>query len=1577
MTPMPFSLRAARAAIATVATLLLAVAGAVVAPHAGGQPSSSPSGSPSGSPGPAEDELGVTLLNPSTGYDDPPKVGDRFDGTDTRYTIVARTTGTAESAVIEASLASQNSDGTYANEITIGELAPIAARSDVWQLDWDIPSSIPEGPALMTVRAYVDTPSGFVETGSDAVGVDVFYRDPTAAPLGAYETVDVLWPEQGGPLGWYKPRVGAWRNVIDGTTSPGATHVRTLVSTTPPGETPAFVSCGSAAVVFRDTFATFSGRCTLDASTRPSAVTAVAAVAEYRETASGVRFLQAADVRTVSSYAVSPERMSVVVTPVARRVLAPAAACQSFTVTVTDDHGRPVLGANVDVHATGPADALLLTGTALAAPDPHAKEQTQPCPSGSPVPGTPVTQGDHNVPGGIDAKHMETIRGTGLDSASQLPGQTSFLLASDHAGFTELTAWVDDEEITRDTDQRPPDDDRLDPAEPIGHATMQWLTERPALSLDPLGGTAPAGSCFPYVVKARAGTAPLPGINVDVHATGPDAGLDFCDPGGASERRAPVTGAGANAHEAEDPSESHHFSSTGPAAQHSEGETDSAGNLVVGLTSPVTGDSTVVAWIDGEPGSDDDVQQSAETSASGTVSWATSRAEADLGFVNPSPYGGHTEGTGTGTQVPDDGGAVDVLVRVDLAGAADGVEILLATGTSNTFSSLGEAERVGSTDLYRLEWPVDVPDGSYKLRARLAGTSIVEDLAVTVGAGELLPTVPKPPFETLELHRPQVAAGAPFSRRSTIVAGRASAGAEGVDVYYTKVPSKDTPRLQDWVFCGYAGLGGTGTARQDFSTPCTLAGADQAAQVTGIAAITYDCTVDGCDANPRPEPPAGGAPAPREPGQKDTGDAVRVFGYEAHPLLAIEPPEAEAVTGDCRRFEVVLRDQTGQPIGDDNVDLHLRGPSPSTHFCRPSEGATGSRAPDGGGHTTTGADPAVQLEAAHEDGTGAATLHTEGETLPDGTLVFGVTSEAAGDGEMTAWVDRDDDDLQDDGEPSDTGLLHWVAPRGCLVVGSEGPDVLRGTAEADVFCGLEGNDVIRGGGGADTVFGGAGADRIFGGAGGDTLRGARGDDLLNGGPGRDSCRGGPGRDRIARCESASRERERAAAAPRSGVQPGSGSRALRPPRCADPLRGSLTRTSPPATLSPRRKRQPCRARAHRRASTPRANPNLGREEGALVTRAAPRPPARSPAREVPVHRTATRGGTPLVVGVVEAGALRRTFTIPRRDARTKSGYQRELSQSRVNRLVKDLRENRVDLPTSILVNLRDFQPDRHLVERKGRLFFRHGDESLYVVDGQHRVEALARLVDEDEARWGSFEIPFVCMLGATEREEIRQFYVVNSTAKSVRTDLALDLLKQRAESEPGLMDALIESGETWKIKGQQVVEDLAKTRLWRGRTRFPGEPKGETTIGSAGLVGSLRPLLNTPYFGALTPPNQVKILDAYWEGVAQIVPECFVRPTEYTLQKTTGVNVMHGLLVSVLEYVRSVGRSVVEPEVYADVLGGVLPELEGDTTSGEIVRGSDFWLGSGEGAAGSYSSNAGRRVLTAKLRGMLPPIEVE
>lgn len=364
--------------------------------------------------------------------------------------------------------------------------------------------------------------------------------------------------------------------------------------------------------------------------------------------------------------------------------------------------------------------------------------------------------------------------------------------------------------------------------------------------------------------------------------------------------------------------------------------------------------------------------------------------------------------------------------------------------------------------------------------------------------------------------------------------------------------------------------------------------------------------------------------------------------------------------------------------------------------------------------------------------------------------------------------------------------------------------------------------------------------------------------------------------------------------------------------------------------------------------------------------------------EIPVQLTKSesRKWTPKVTGVITARDLYARYEIPRRDQRDKSGYQRELSTTRVNKLAKDLRGERVDLPTSILVNLRSFEEGRNLRMLNEHLHLRLEGGPLYVVDGQHRVAALARLFEEDPERWGNYEIPFVCMLGADELEEMRQFYVVNSTAKSVRTDLALDLLKQQAEAHPEVMISLEETGQTWKVKGQALAEELSRTKHWRGLMRFPGEPKAGTTISSASVVSSLKPLFSNAFFGQMPTPSQVKLLNAYWQGIEDTIPEPFEEPTEYTLQKGQGAMVMHGVLTYVLEYVRSTGRSVVEPQPYADALESVLLDLEGDTASGDPVRGADFWLSGAEGAAGAYSSSAGRRVLIARLRGLLPEIQV-
>lgn len=84
----------------------------------------------------------------------------------------------------------------------------------------------------------------------------------------------------------------------------------------------------------------------------------------------------------------------------------------------------------------------------------------------------------------------------------------------------------------------------------------------------------------------------------------------------------------------------------------------------------------------------------------------------------------------------------------------------------------------------------------------------------------------------------------------------------------------------------------------------------------------------------------------------------------------------------------------------------------------------------------------------------------------------------------------------------------------CTIIGTNGPDILNGTAGDDVICGLAGDDTINAGGGNDVVFGELGNDTIDGGPGNDVLLGQENNDVLRGGTGNDRLFGGSGNDTI-------------------------------------------------------------------------------------------------------------------------------------------------------------------------------------------------------------------------------------------------------------------------------------------------------------------------------------------------------------------------------------------------------------------------------------------------------------------------------
>ncbi len=366
------------------------------------------------------------------------------------------------------------------------------------------------------------------------------------------------------------------------------------------------------------------------------------------------------------------------------------------------------------------------------------------------------------------------------------------------------------------------------------------------------------------------------------------------------------------------------------------------------------------------------------------------------------------------------------------------------------------------------------------------------------------------------------------------------------------------------------------------------------------------------------------------------------------------------------------------------------------------------------------------------------------------------------------------------------------------------------------------------------------------------------------------------------------------------------------------------------------------------------------------------------------------GKIPTLVGVMPLQALvlkplgsqfdhRLRMNIPRSEFKEHRGYQRKLSPKRVNDLKRELRGNAVDLPTAILLNRRDVKLEDLTEVSDGQRFLlldqqEQNPEPFYVVDGQHRLCALQELSFDDYLRWQDFPLPFVCMVGATEIQEMRQFYVVNSTAKSVKTDLAYLLIKQQAEQDPRVLESLVAQDKAWQVTGQEIVEAVAERAPWQGRIRFANDRKGNTTVTNSAFITSLRPLLSQSLvFRSQCAGQQAEILAAYWRGIQRCLPEPFDNPQEYALQKGPGIFSLHSVFAHVFEYLRATGLAVTDPESYQSVMEELLQQLEGDTPSGERVFGVDFWRSS-DGGASIYSSHAGRRVLAARIEKMLPTI---
>ena len=512
----------------------------------------------------------IQLVNPS-GYSPTLRISDKEDDENT-YHLVAWVAEVPANPFVEFELATPATG--------LATVTGVQVATDTWAADFNIPDTVPDGQYLLRAILY----SGQDDQATDTQTITV-QSNPNVKPA---ETVEMTYPANGGGLGFFTPTGGRGAAVLEGIVSSAAARVRALYSITDPGKEPVWEPCGSGVP---DDNNEVRARCTLVDDGPATRVRAVALVANNTPPP-GEAFAagdETGDAHRVIPYSQTPTGLQF--DPETEKV--DPGSCALVKISVFDQSAQEIVGANVDVHATGPDDQLRFgssrgSTSAFQAPD-KVHTGSEPTVKCAPT-DEDNSQGEHNVPASPDQKHIESRSGTGVD------GSFTFALRSESKGGTLIQAWADVD-----------GDDAQAPGEASGGAQLGWGTAPPepqrTIILDPQFASPERGSCQSFTVTVKQGGQPLGSRNVDIHVKDP-AGVGFCAPPGNAVRP-PDDG-------------DHSGGQDEDGTLHAEGETNSSGQLVFGATSAEKGLTNITVWLDED---DDDDFDDDESSTSGQASW--------------------------------------------------------------------------------------------------------------------------------------------------------------------------------------------------------------------------------------------------------------------------------------------------------------------------------------------------------------------------------------------------------------------------------------------------------------------------------------------------------------------------------------------------------------------------------------------------------------------------------------------------------------------------------------------------------------------------------------------------------------------------------------------------------------------------------------------------------------------------------------------------------------------------------------------------------------------------------------------
>jgi DGQHR domain-containing protein len=305
--------------------------------------------------------------------------------------------------------------------------------------------------------------------------------------------------------------------------------------------------------------------------------------------------------------------------------------------------------------------------------------------------------------------------------------------------------------------------------------------------------------------------------------------------------------------------------------------------------------------------------------------------------------------------------------------------------------------------------------------------------------------------------------------------------------------------------------------------------------------------------------------------------------------------------------------------------------------------------------------------------------------------------------------------------------------------------------------------------------------------------------------------------------------------------------------------------------------------------------------------------------EVEVRRLEQKGQV-LYLGWLPAEELIKRGKVDMWTPTHTDGYQRGLVQKRIGEVAWYLVEGEGIMPTSVLLSVRS----ETVFDEKRSVLDIPDEVTLWIIDGQHRVAGLVRAIEQGAQELKDYPFPVVIMVNPDKFDEMRAFYLVNSKAKSVPTDVAERILQR----------TMLERGRDWILRREAKQEKKAdkavntakavgvvdylrsQCPVWKGMVAVPGESKPHpySTKQHTLVVSLVGGPYKVPILAGFDPTDLGVLVGRYWEAAAEVWPEAFAEPGMYSVRKSVGVWSLNMLFVDVFERCREV-RDYTKPKM--------------------------------------------------------------